>query len=620
MQSIIDSIDVYLGMDTQYAIMVTGPWGVGKTHFFRESVMPGIERTPVCGNAGKHYKPVLISLFGQKSIEDVQAAILVALYPLLGSSVVQLSASVMKGLLKGYLKLKGLGQFSDGLEKVKVKKGELINFEDLVLIFDDLERLSGQLPLAELIGYVNSLVESQNVKVIIITNEDRLDKDIFRALKEKTIGNTLQFLPSMEESIKNLIGHKFNGSPAFKGYLQGNIGCVIDAFVPHSKNLRILSLALSYYQFIYREIDNVLAKVAVLKDKKDEILRRLLRFIIAISIEYCNGEVDYSNRRELDRTDRLSLQQLFAERAFAENKKKKPEEREYFERFGDIYYGAQDHDYFSSVFDLVTGGGKLDSDQLEQELRRAYHVQDNIVALQYALLDQLRYPVVYALSDKDYLAATRKTLEYAEKGAFDLHQYPTVFHYVARFGNPLNIALVRLQARIIAGMKRGKGHYTYVHNLDMHFGFNSESPDIAHIKAIIDEALRLNKEIGAHQEANAGAALAGLFFTNLDKFTDAVLDREGDYYYKGVLQVFNEKKVYRHLTRLDNLSLVKVIRVLHERAQNPYRSKYGEERSFLEALDTLVKKKAEQLNGKNVLGSLWSELHVRLTEYIAYLP
>ena len=54
----------YLAMDTNYAFMITGPWGSGKTYYFENILKPKvIERTEVFSNAKYRYKCVSVSLF-----------------------------------------------------------------------------------------------------------------------------------------------------------------------------------------------------------------------------------------------------------------------------------------------------------------------------------------------------------------------------------------------------------------------------------------------------------------------------------------------------------------------------------------------------------------------------
>ncbi|MFX4959688.1 hypothetical protein ABTC43_19895, partial [Acinetobacter baumannii] len=78
----------------------------------------------------------------------------------------------------------------------------LIKFEELVICFDDLERISPNLKIEELIGFINSLVESENVKVLIIANQGKgaLTDEKFKEFQEKVIGNTIEFISTIGDS------------------------------------------------------------------------------------------------------------------------------------------------------------------------------------------------------------------------------------------------------------------------------------------------------------------------------------------------------------------------------------------------------------------------------------
>src|SRR5699024_285767 len=168
MQQLEEIVNYYLTSDTNYALMITGEWGVGKTYYFKNILRHQIKETPTFADNSKKYKPLLVSLFGLKSVEEIQTEIFLSLYPILKNKTVKLGASIGKALIKGIMHLKNLGEYYDYVSDVEVDKGEWVNFTELVICFDDLERLSENLNIEEFIGYVNSLVENENVKVLII--------------------------------------------------------------------------------------------------------------------------------------------------------------------------------------------------------------------------------------------------------------------------------------------------------------------------------------------------------------------------------------------------------------------------------------------------------------------
>lgn len=76
-------IKEYLSRPTDYAILFSGEWGTGKTHYFKNTLKPFIENEIQAIDSPKNYKVVYVSMFGLSSIEEIQQEIFVALMPLL---------------------------------------------------------------------------------------------------------------------------------------------------------------------------------------------------------------------------------------------------------------------------------------------------------------------------------------------------------------------------------------------------------------------------------------------------------------------------------------------------------------------------------------------------------
>lgn len=83
-EEITNRIEQYLDLDTNYAIIINGDYGIGKTHYIKNQLFPKIAKLKIPHSENEEtYIPVLISLFGAKSIEDIQNQIFVELYPIL---------------------------------------------------------------------------------------------------------------------------------------------------------------------------------------------------------------------------------------------------------------------------------------------------------------------------------------------------------------------------------------------------------------------------------------------------------------------------------------------------------------------------------------------------------
>ncbi len=125
----------YLSIDDPgYAVLITAPWGAGKTHLVKAFMDDAL----------------YVSLFGVTNSDDINRAILMARLPVLDNHFT-----------------KSLGQF--GVAAMKYFKLPEIAPNDFArlalpktLIFDDLERTN--MPVQELTGYLNSFVEHEGKK------------------------------------------------------------------------------------------------------------------------------------------------------------------------------------------------------------------------------------------------------------------------------------------------------------------------------------------------------------------------------------------------------------------------------------------------------------------------
>jgi hypothetical protein len=131
------------------------------------------------------------------------------------------------------------------------------NFNEIILCFDDLERSSLQIDLV--LGYINRFVEYNKIKTIVICNESEINKENekYKQIKEKLIGFTYRYEPSIEEVIQNFIEPY---SVLVKKTINDNL-IVIQDIIKRSEcnNLRTIKHSLSFINEIinyYFEKDN----------------------------------------------------------------------------------------------------------------------------------------------------------------------------------------------------------------------------------------------------------------------------------------------------------------------------------------------------------------------------
>ena len=181
MEDLVESILDYVRSDyTDYAVMINGEWGSGKTYFWNNKIKPKIDGMQY---NGKRYSSIYMSLYGISNLEEISKKIFIETTQLMDKNVKKHMETSGKYTIPEYAKT--------GLNMANLfganPNGEKINYEnffatdDKVLCFDDLERAN--VDVIDILGYINNFVEHDHIKTIIICNE----KELSTKLKNSTL-------------------------------------------------------------------------------------------------------------------------------------------------------------------------------------------------------------------------------------------------------------------------------------------------------------------------------------------------------------------------------------------------------------------------------------------------
>lgn len=177
--------------ETNYAVLIDGDWGVGKTYFIKKNIELLLEKPSELKTKYKGF--IYVSLYGIKETSKIDNSI---------SSNILSRSKLLKPLKN---KSKSAEMISTIFNVPFINKRtlsdvakEFQSFNQYVLIFDDLER--SDIPINELLGYINNLVETEQIKVIVIGNQKEIDvtrlsknqelKYFFSLLYQKTYNET----------------------------------------------------------------------------------------------------------------------------------------------------------------------------------------------------------------------------------------------------------------------------------------------------------------------------------------------------------------------------------------------------------------------------------------------
>lgn len=177
-QEIFEAVSNYINNDkAKYAVLIDAPWGAGKTYLYEKFLSDKIAKN----EAGKNQRKAnaYISLYGISTIEEL-AKELFTNYMLkvkcndndIKGKILKVSsgiASVMSKMISI-----SIGPVTVDFDEIEKSLKSAINAKDMVICFDDLERCS--VPINDLFGFINNLVEHCNCKVLILADESNIGK------------------------------------------------------------------------------------------------------------------------------------------------------------------------------------------------------------------------------------------------------------------------------------------------------------------------------------------------------------------------------------------------------------------------------------------------------------
>lgn len=295
---IIEYLDYYCGLPypPKFAVLIKGEWGSGKT-WLVENYIKGKykqDETYSLGNSPqssenfseKNPKPIYISLYGVTSLSEIDDLIFSQLHPILSSKALKLGSKILVGALKATIKvdLNSDGHKDESLsfQIPDIKLPEYLkDTSKCILVFDDLERCN--IEIINLLGYINYFVEHQDLKVIIIANEDEIivnnknNTDAYRKTKEKLIGKTFSVKTDFNGALIYFIKDIQNTD--IKSFLENNSG-LIKNFFDNAKcqNLRTLHQIILDFERIYKSLPPKALE-------KEILLQDLLRMLMCFSLE-----------------------------------------------------------------------------------------------------------------------------------------------------------------------------------------------------------------------------------------------------------------------------------------------------------------------------------------------
>lgn len=286
-ENVSNFLDSYiLNPDPQYAVMLTGRWGCGKTYFIRKW-LGGKEETKNEREEVLYLNPIYVSLFGMSSIGDVKKEIDRKLNPFFYSKTGKFIKGVAKLASKVVFKtdltndgapvsatcsLDFMSLFEDGPDNVEGTR---------FIVFDDLERTD--IPLKTLLGFVDFFVDRCKFHVVLIGDDTKMkkdDKEVYNEFKEKVIGRQFELAPDVEAALDCFVEDQ-----QLCDFIRRERGYILKCFnATKYGNLRLLRQCLYDYNIVVGKFKK--------KDveRNEALFRSVLASFIAVYAEYNNSE------------------------------------------------------------------------------------------------------------------------------------------------------------------------------------------------------------------------------------------------------------------------------------------------------------------------------------------
>lgn len=346
---IIDILKEYVeNKDNTYALMIDGEWGSGKTYFIENKVMKMYETSH---KVEKRF--IYVSTYGVKDSSDldnrIYDAIIKEFLPEKFKKIYKIAEKGFSSIYQIINVFKELPNIPKNSIRNLIEIIQQQKEKEYILIFDDIER--SDMPINELLGYINEFVEHKSMKVILVANEKELckkkiysnielkylvaentnvsvptknNKNIFdlyinpkkqedekektisieqmdervekifgedilyNQVKEKLVGMTIQYYPNLQEVLKKLIENQTKDSKV-KEYLQEQSKRIIQML--ENKN-HINVRTLKYILYKLEKVFSIVLYIDLSKYENklfDECKYQLLSYMVYKCIEYKEG-------------------------------------------------------------------------------------------------------------------------------------------------------------------------------------------------------------------------------------------------------------------------------------------------------------------------------------------
>ena len=497
MEDLVESILDYVRSDyTDYAIMINGEWGSGKTYFWNNKIRPKIDGMQF---NGKKYSTIYMSLYGISNLEEISKKIFIETAQMMDKNVKKHIEDTGKYSIPEYAKT-GLNMartlgISTNNEKVNYEKFFATN--DKVLCFDDLERAN--VDVIDILGYINNFVEHDHIKTIIICNEKELatklknsnlemktfiatyilDKEgnlsndkkpmveriqdkieyvfdkanDYERIKEKLIGETFEYRPEFNYIINGILMRYENDKDLIR-FLRENTPYIINTFNKSgTRNLRILKHALNDFRKIYQMVNKNYPNTNY------RVLQTMLIFTIAISFEIKAGKITKDKFVHIHNNEEYKAI-VISSKVFTDNR------QFYIKEFDNNYYYNFKAEYrFFKFIELYVRTRIFDARKFKEDMEDIINTVDTEKLPGYKRLLTEEF---WKISDSQFPEVIENVIEDVKQGNIKLLDTAKLFIYFTYFVKKglIDYDISKIKTIFFNGMNLASLNSDYVEDAD----------------------------------------------------------------------------------------------------------------------------------------------------------
>lgn len=275
---IIQYLNYYVELDhsPNFAVLLSGEWGCGKTWLYKKFE-----------DSRTDHKFLYVSLYGITNLNEIENLFFTKLHPKLSSKKFLLAGSIGRNILKGTLKIDVNGDSKDDLTinptlKDISLKSILTKTEGYILVFDDIERT--KLKICDVLGYINSYIEHNDYKAILIANEEQIKDKEYENIKEKLIGKTFVVQSELDNAFDNFMDNSTLKSA--RDFYNGNRKLICKLFEESGyNNLRFLKQTILDFDRLHETLNDEILN-------NSEVMTHLFTYFFILTFESRKGAIN----------------------------------------------------------------------------------------------------------------------------------------------------------------------------------------------------------------------------------------------------------------------------------------------------------------------------------------